>query len=66
MGRGGKRPGAGRKTESPRVAISARVNKETKAALDELRAQGITTGQFLDKVISWYLSTYPGNDISKC
>jgi len=52
MGRGGKRPGAGRKTNSRRVVISARVSQETKLILDQLRDEGITTGQLIDRLVA--------------
>lgn len=52
MPRGGKRPGAGRKTDSPRVAVSMRVSAETKAVLDRLKAEGLTTGVFIDRLVS--------------
>lgn len=54
MGRGGKRPGAGRRMQSgsPRVVISARVAQETKERLDHLRAEGIQTGQLIDRLVA--------------
>jgi hypothetical protein len=57
MGRGGKRPGAGRKTESLRVAISARVTQTTKDILDSLRKDGQPTGQLIDRLVADYLKT---------
>lgn len=57
MGRGGKRPGAGRKTESLRVAISARVTQTTKNILDSLRKDGQPTGQLIDRLVADYLKT---------
>ena len=59
MGRGGKRPGAGRRmqSDSPRVVISARVAKETKERLDQLRKEGIHTGQLIDKLVSGFQKT---------
>lgn len=54
MGRGGKRPGAGRKTESLRVVISARVTQTTKDTLERLRKDGQPTGQLLDRLIAEY------------
>ena len=53
MGRGGKRPGAGRKMQSDslRVTISARVAQETKERIDQLRKEGFTTGQLIDKLV---------------
>lgn len=56
MGRGGKRPGAGRKTESKRVVISARVTQTTKDTLDRLRKQGQTTGQLIDRLVADYVA----------
>lgn len=57
--RGGKRPGAGRKAfaDSPRVVISARVAQETKERIDELRKEGFTTGQLIDKLVSGFHKT---------
>lgn len=54
MGRGGKRPGAGRRMQSgsPRVVISARVAQETKERLDQLRTEGIQTGQLIDRLVA--------------
>ena len=63
MGRGGKRPGAGRKTESRRVVISMRVTETTKQHLDRLRENGQTTGQLIDRLVSDYVSEKAGNDI---
>lgn len=59
MGRGGKRPGAGRRmqSDSPRVVISARVAQETKERIDELRKEGFTTGQLIDKLVSDFHKT---------
>lgn len=57
MGRGGKRPGAGRKTESLRVVISARVTQTTKDILDSLRKDGQPTGQLIDRLVADYLKT---------
>ena len=57
MGRGGRRPGAGRKTESLRVAISARVTQTTKDILDSLRKDGQPTGQLIDRLVADYLKT---------
>lgn len=54
MGRGGKRPGAGRKSQGLRVTISARVSQATKETIDRLRAQGITTGQLLDRLLAGF------------
>lgn len=56
MGRGGKRPGAGRKPSSgpSRVSISARVSQATKESLDILRERGESTGKLLDRLISDY------------
>lgn len=66
MGRGGSRPGAGRKTASRRITVSMRVTIETKTALDELRGQGIHTGQLIDRLVADYVSTKRENDISMC
>ena len=65
MGRGGKRPGAGRKlyADVPRVSISARVSQETKDTLLELRNRGLSTGQVLDQAVADYVSRNLGNDI---
>lgn len=65
MGRGGKRPGAGRKlfSDAPRVAISARVSQETKDILLELRSWGLSTGQVLDQAVADYVSRNRENDI---
>lgn len=65
MGRGGKRPGAGRKllADAPRVAISARVSQETKDILLELRSRGLSTGQVLDQAVADYVSRNRENDI---
>ena len=54
MGRGGKRPGAGRKAfaDSPRVVISARVAQETKERIDQLRKEGWSTGQLIDRMVA--------------
>lgn len=59
MGRGGKRPGAGRKmfSGSLRVTISARVAQETKERLDQLRAEGFSTGQLIDKWVAAFRKT---------
>lgn len=59
MGRGGKRPGAGRKmfSGSLRVTISARVAQETKERLDQLRAEGFSTGQLIDKWVADFRKT---------
>ena len=59
MGRGGKRPGAGRRmySDSPRVVISARVAQETKERLDQLRKEGIPTGQLIDRLVSGFQKT---------
>lgn len=59
MGRGGKRPGAGRRMQSgsPRVVISARVSQETKERLDQLRTEGIPTGQLIDRLVSGFQKT---------
>ena len=57
MARGGKRPGAGRKTESLRVVISARVTQTTKDILDSLRKDGQPTGQLIDRLVAYYLKT---------
>ena len=67
MGRGGKRPGAGRKlySDAPRVAISARVSQDTKDLLLELRSKGQSTGQVLDQAVADYVSRNRDNDISK-
>jgi len=56
MARGGKRQGAGRKllSGSPRVTITARVAKETKERLDQLRAEGFSTGQLIDKWVEGF------------
>ncbi len=54
MGRGGKRPGAGRKSQGLRVTISARVSQTTKETLERLRAQGLSTGQLLDRLVADY------------
>ena len=40
---------------SPRVVISARVSQETKDRLDRLRAEGIQTGQLIDRLVSGLL-----------
>ena len=52
--RGGKRPGAGRKmySGSPRVTISARVAQETKERIDQLRKEGWSTGQLIDRMVA--------------
>lgn len=60
MGRGGRRPGAGRKTESPRVAISARVTQTTKDILDGLRKEGQPTGQLIDRLVADFQKTKDG------
>lgn len=54
MTRGGKRPGAGRKafSDSPRVTITARVAKETKEKIVQLRNKGIPTGLLIDKLVA--------------
>ena len=59
MGRGGKRPGAGRKmySGSLRVTISARVAKETKERIDQLRKGGWSTGQIIDKAVADFQKT---------
>ena len=59
MTRGGKRPGAGRRmySDSPRVVISARVAKETKERIDQLRKEGISTGQLIDQLVSGFQKT---------
>lgn len=59
MAWGGKRPGAGRRmqSDSPRVVISARVAQETKERLDQLRKEGIQTGQLIDKLVSGFQKT---------
>jgi hypothetical protein len=43
-----------------------RVTIETKTALDELRGQGIHTGQLIDRLVADYVSTKRENDISMC
>ena len=63
MARGGKRPGAGRKTESRRVAISARVTQSTRDILDELRKNGQPTGQLIDRLVAAYVSENRTDDI---
>lgn len=37
---------------SPRVVISARVAQETKERLDQLRTEGIQTGQLIDRLVA--------------
>ena len=66
MGRGGKRPGAGRKmiSDTPRVALSARVSQATKETLQGLRAQGLSMGQLLDRIVAAYVNENRGTDIS--
>ena len=59
MARGGARPGAGRKTLSPRVTVSMRVKKETKETLEEARARGLSVGQFVDELVDEYKGRIP-------
>ena len=44
-------------SDSPRVVISARVAQETKERIDELRKEGFTTGQLIDKLVSDFHKT---------
>ena len=37
---------------SPRVVISARGAQETKERLDQLRTEGIQTGQLIDRLVA--------------
>lgn len=55
MGRGGKRPGAGRKADTPRVTVSMRVDTKTKDSLERLRKEGIPSGQLIDRLVADYI-----------
>lgn len=39
---------------TPRVTITARVAKETKERLEQLRAEGFPTGQLIDKWVEGF------------
>lgn len=64
MGRGGKRPGAGRKTDSLRVAMSARVTQTTKDILDRMRKEGQPTGQLIDRLVADFVSKQKEEQVS--
>ena len=51
-------------SDTPRVALSARVSQTTKETLLGLRAQGTSIGQLLDRIVAAYVNGKPGNDIS--
>ena len=51
MSRGGARPNAGRKApDGKRVTVTARVLPETKATLQDMKAQGISLGRIIDSI----------------
>lgn len=55
MPRGGKRPGAGRKTKDPgqkRVTVTVRVAQETRRKLDKLKECGHEIGRLIDEVVA--------------
>lgn len=51
-------------SDTPRVALSARVSQATKETLQGLRAQGTSIGQLLDRIVAAYVNENRGNDIS--
>ena len=53
-GRGGARPGAGRKpiaSEEKRVAVTVKVSPETRKKIIEIKARGYKKGRILDRAV---------------
>lgn len=49
MGRGGARPGAGRKSDGePRVRVTVKVSARTRAIMDEMKARGMNISREVD------------------
>ena len=59
MGRGGKRPGAGRKSED-RVPVCMKVGKVTKERMAVLRDNGVMIGKEVDRMIAELYDKFVG------